>query len=112
MALIWLLADGGGIKGYGSLLILKELMRRVGVYEKHLDSRTESSFYPGIYKPRVLESEEGSRPQTAGSQQRPIVPTPTEGLNEGDLFLPCHYFNYIGGTSTGGYVDCPIIYLT
>lgn len=25
------------------------------------------------------------------------------GLAAGKRFLPCHYFDYIGGTSTGGY---------
>ena len=82
-------------------------MRRVALEEKRLDPHTESSFSPGIYKPRVDEAQSsvGSRPPTAGSQQRPVVPTSTEGLSESDLFLPCHYFNYIGGTSTGGWVN-------
>jgi hypothetical protein len=85
-------------------------MRRIGLEERRVDSRVESSFYPGVYKPRastgIAASDE--RPGTANSHTQEIVGTPTtnaEGesiLEESDLYLPCHYFNYIGGTSTGG----------
>jgi len=91
--------DGGGIRGYGSLLVLKELMRRIGQEENRLDANVESSFHPEVFKPTVKENE---RPRTAGSQQSPVIGTPTANLQEADLFLPCHYFTYIGGTSTGG----------
>lgn len=100
--------DGGGIRGYGSLLILKELMRRIGLEERRIDSRAESSFYPGVYKPRAADAASDGRPGTASSHPQDIVGTPTtdaEGkniLDESDLYLPCHYFNYLGGTSTGG----------
>jgi hypothetical protein len=89
-------------------------MKRVGLEEKKLDSRTESSFYPGVFKPRVVDAVNDGRPGTASSRPQEIVATPTitkdaEGndteLDEADLFLPCHYFNYIGGTSTGGYAS-------
>jgi hypothetical protein len=93
--------DNGGIRGYGSLLILKDLMRRVGEFEKKLNSTTESSFYPGIYKPRCVDLHIDD-----GSQH--ISATPTIGLEESSLFLPCHYFTYIGGTGTGGY-SVPLI---
>lgn len=82
---------------------MKELMRRVGAEERRLDSMVKSSFGPGIYKPRAGETIDG-RPGTASSHPRPIVPSSLEGLDDGDLFLPCHYFTYVGGTSTGGYV--------
>ena len=105
--------DGGGIRGYGSLLILKELMRRIGMEEKRLDSQVESSFHPGGYKPRAAVDTGDGHSRTSG-QGPDIVSTVTtnqEGqsiLDEGDLYLPCHYFNYICGTSTGGLVfhDC------
>jgi hypothetical protein len=83
-------------------------MRKVGLEERRVDSRVESSFYPGIYKPRAAVAASDGRPGTAGSHTQDIVGTPTtdaEGesiLDGGDLYLPCHYFNYIGGTSTGG----------
>ncbi|KAF4634386.1 hypothetical protein G7Y89_g3723 [Cudoniella acicularis] len=38
--------DGGGIRGYGSLLILKRLMERIARAEQRADSDVASSFYP------------------------------------------------------------------
>jgi hypothetical protein len=90
------------------LLIMKELMRRIGLEERRIDSRVKSSFYPGVYKPMAVVVASDGRPGTASSHTQDIVGTPTTDTNgesildESDLYLPCHYFNYIGGTSTGG----------
>src|SRR5271163_2745877 len=101
--------DGGGIRGYGSLLILRALMIKIGAEERRLDPRTESSFYPCMYKPRSREPELQQRPTGNGSKEVPDpdattipVPTPTAKLPDSSLFLPCHYFRYASGTSTGG----------
>ena len=56
--------DGGGIRGYSSLLILEALMKRVAHYEKELNDQ--------------------------------VVDVHT--------LLPCHYFDYMWGTSTGGLI--------
>lgn len=56
--------DGGGIKGYSSLLILEELMKRISFWEDKLNRKNISV----------------------------------------EKLLPCHYFDYIWGTSTGGRV--------
>ena len=80
-------------------------MRHIGVEEKLLDSRTTSSFYQGMYKPfKKIASSETSRPPTGDSAFPTIVAESTEKLEEADMFLPCHYFTYVGGTSTGWYV--------
>ena len=86
------LLDGGGIRGYGSLLILKDLMNKIGTEEKRLDRNIESSFSPCIYKPTSAHT----------SNPGAIIASPTQGLSDSALFLPCHYFNYAAGTSTGG----------
>lgn len=67
--------DGGGIRGYSSLLILKQLMHEVAECEKR------------------LAEEEGPVPNSKRSE-----------FNEDNL-LPCHYFDYMYGTSTGGLIS-------
>jgi hypothetical protein len=100
-------ADGGGIRGYGTLLILKELMKKIAKWEREFDPKTPSSFHPSEYKPRRSNP---NNTQVVGLATAGIAggnhpaATPTEGVEDWDLFLPCHYFTYIGGTSTGGYV--------
>ncbi|OCK74100.1 hypothetical protein K432DRAFT_247363, partial [Lepidopterella palustris CBS 459.81] len=57
--------DGGGMRGYSSLLILRALMEKIIILEQN----------------------------------------PPEGFERTrQNYLPCHYFDYIGGTSTGGQV--------
>ncbi|KAH0337518.1 FabD/lysophospholipase-like protein, partial [Aureobasidium melanogenum] len=65
--------DGGGIRGYASLLIVQQLLRHI----------------------RTAEGELGEEPGK--------VSKPTSG--EDDLPLPCDYFNFMFGTSTGGIIS-------
>ena len=67
--------DGGGIRGYSSLLILKQLMHEIAECELR------------------LQNEEG-----------PVAGSTRQDFNENEL-LPCHYFDYMYGTSTGGLIS-------
>jgi hypothetical protein len=79
--------------------MLKALMDKIAYFEKDLDKDveasgkrklSESSFSPCGYPPREVNGTTVQRtPHT---------------LDDDELYLPCHYFTFIGGTSTGGYV--------
>jgi hypothetical protein len=71
--------DGGGIRGYSSLLILERLMRCCADIEREENRRLREHHAPGV----------------------PYDNPTLDPLNAG-LPLPCHYFDYIVGTSTGG----------
>lgn len=75
-------------------------MNKVGDEEKRIDREdgcAESSFSPCLYKPaykngKATDSSDSETPSATGSV----------GLTNSSLYLPCHYFTYAAGTSTGG----------
>ena len=81
-------------------------MEKIGEEERRIGT-TQSSFHPFMYKPArlkerigcLIESEE--QIDSAAPLDLSIFeyPVPTK---DSSLFLPCHYFTYIAGTSTGG----------
>ena len=92
--------DGGGIRGLGSLLIMRELMNKVGDEERKIDREdgsAQSSFSPCLYKPRYPK-----RIPTDSSEDEIPSATSLVDLPNSSLYLPCHYFTYAAGTSTGG----------
>ena len=72
-------ADGGGVLGYSSLIVLRQLMLEIEKVERH-EGATSSADSPLLSG--VLSQNESHRGK----------------------FLPCHYFDYIGGTSAGGII--------
>lgn len=94
--------DGGGIRGYSALLIIKGIMKAVKRKETtwpagphEADGPAESSYHPlsstqvMATDTRSLSGDEDTEDQSSGSSQ----------------WLPCHYFDYIAGTSTGGLIS-------
>lgn len=87
-------------------------MNKIGEEEKRPkrdDEPAESSFTPCQYKHVDADyrdfHQDPSLPrrttatESAGAH---VVATPVNGLPNSALFLPCHYFTYVAGTSTGG----------
>ncbi|KAI0106932.1 FabD/lysophospholipase-like protein [Daldinia grandis] len=76
--------DRGGVRGYSSLLVLKALMLKI----KEIETEDSNS--------RICSSRDypwmGARASSISTSDEATL---------GD-FLPCHYFDYIAGTSTGG----------
>ncbi|MCJ1381385.1 hypothetical protein MMC17_004495 [Xylographa soralifera] len=81
--------DGGGIRGLSSLLILSELMKRIEGLEHLVEPRATASTDSPLIEPGRMK---------AG---RAKFPTQTRSSSD---FRPCHYFDYIAGTSTGGLI--------
>ncbi|KAF1851254.1 uncharacterized protein K460DRAFT_373302 [Cucurbitaria berberidis CBS 394.84] len=83
--------DGGGIRGYWSLLVLERLMQAIGDEERKQGGGQErfDSFHPeplpDYVTQRVLERSNQRRENDLDAQS----------------FLPCHSFDVICGSSTG-----------
>ncbi|WPH00546.1 Hypothetical protein R9X50_00337500 [Acrodontium crateriforme] len=137
--------DGGGIRGYSSLLIMKALMHEIWLWEQKLDAEEASQIVEEDSKvdsPTDTQQTSGEllrgRPQVAdalgnhsehveaqfgvsveSSAPENITPshvqstihkdnltasaTVKKALSEEEL-LPCHYFDFMFGTSTGGLI--------
>lgn len=88
--------DGGGIRGYSSLLILRALMKAIGEIERNWPSDpAESSFHP--LEPPSVDSD--------ALHRYPRINTKHTERNATSPWLPCHYFDYMAGTSTGGLIS-------
>lgn len=97
--------DGGGIRGYGSLLIIRALMEKVGIEERRIDPVVKSSFSPCLYKPTKIGFSTRFTKDVESFEATVVTETNPSGLSNDSLFLPCHYFDYGAGTSTGGLIS-------
>ena len=77
--------DGGGIRGYSSLVILQALMETVGAIERARNPMATSSVHSSALGP--LDDAICAAPASA-----------TWG------YWPCHYFDYVAGVGTGGII--------
>ncbi|KAH6633378.1 acyl transferase/acyl hydrolase/lysophospholipase [Boeremia exigua] len=90
--------DGGGVRGYWSLLVLEKLMEAIGeeehrqALEADEDVHNLHSFLPSELPPNVTQC-----PRPPRDQQ------PSKAFYA-QRFLPCHYFDLLCGSSTGSLI--------
>ena len=78
--------DGGGIRGYSSLIILQALMEEIGKIEQAHNPKATSSIYSSAL----------------GRLDDAVCAVPTPDAMPVARYRPCHYFDYIAGAGTGG----------
>ena len=80
--------DGGGVRGYSSLLNLEQLMETIANLERSTDPEATSSAYS-----RLVDC----LPETH-------LPPILNDTKSNEHYLPFHYFDYVSGTSTGALI--------
>ncbi|KAI4214394.1 MAG: hypothetical protein LQ351_003147 [Letrouitia transgressa] len=83
--------DGGGVRGYSSLLILKRLMHEVANLEMEANPEATTSAFSPLIDSKSLHTD-------------PMMKDMSKETSEEGVYRPCHYFDYIAGSSTGGLI--------
>ncbi len=77
-------------------------MEKIGVEERRIDPTIKSSFSPCMYKPTKIGFSKPYSEDVETFEANIVTESNPSGLSNDSLFLPCHYFDYGAGTSTGG----------
>lgn len=89
--------DGDGRLGYSSLLILRALMEEIRKVELSENAEASSSIYSPFIDCSAEEDfdlDHSTNPKSDDDLREKNPPS----------YRPCHYFDYIGGSSTGGLI--------
>ncbi|MCJ1473730.1 hypothetical protein MMC13_002381 [Lambiella insularis] len=99
--------DGGGIRGYWSLLALEKLMKHIGEMEEeqeHYHSFSPLDWPPHGVSQLVPATQKQSSIEDFTSTDNPDVKERCRNIPSARRYLPCHYFDYICGSSTGALI--------
>ena len=97
-----LYADGGGIRGYWSLLALKKLMGYIATEEGRLeDEEVLHSFHPRNWPDYVSQIPSNAIDEWRNINNAGDAVGRCRAMHKTRRFLPCHYFDFICGSSTG-----------
>ncbi|KAL9109011.1 MAG: hypothetical protein Q9227_006251 [Pyrenula ochraceoflavens] len=104
-----MLSDGGGVRGYWTLLVLNHLIGQIARIEQKLDENApvdesaSHSFHPEKYPKSVsrnISVTERQRLSEAEAQDADEA----QALHPSRRYLVCHYFDYVCGSSTGALI--------
>jgi hypothetical protein len=85
--------DGGGIRGYWTLLVLKELMNSIGDEERKQGAQLSQTRFDSFFPEDLPKYVSHFRDEQSKHDDIKKL--------DSQRFLPCHYFDYICGSSTG-----------
>lgn len=81
--------DGGGIRGYSSFLILKALMHEIWLWEERLEKKEAQGGDTSRHQSGNDETESGNTDRISFVEEE---------------LLPCHYFDFMYGRSSGALI--------
>lgn len=84
--------------------MLKALMLKIAQHEKYLDRMDDANGEPVNSERRLSESSFSPCEYPPIEQKGKLEARNPNELEDEQLYLPCHYFTFAGGTSTGGYI--------
>ena len=101
--------DGGGIRGWWSLLVLNSLMEYIEEAETELAGEEYDSliglhsFWPQDCPPHIshVPLNDGETQGQRDAEQTDDQRARFRALRASKRYLPCHYFDFIVGSSTG-----------
>ncbi|MCJ1345701.1 hypothetical protein MMC31_003910 [Peltigera leucophlebia] len=101
--------DGGGVRAYSTLLIIRELMEVIAQIEQQdmIPANSSATPFSLSFEQEEAANHDSTRMAGLSPITSPITSVSKKTPDTGDIssrFLPCHYFDYIGGTSTGGII--------
>ena len=96
--------DGGGIRGLSTVMILSELVKHIRVVERTTWPPAKTSGDSPLLDPDWVQNEMRHRSKLEAAEDAFPRVNRKDPDDEDGLFLLCHYFDYIAGTSTAGLI--------